>query len=257
MEKELIALFIFGFTYLLIAARRFRVLHIGRAAGALVGATLMVVFGVISIDGAYKSIDLNTIVLLFGMMVISEYLRLAGFFRGVATVFIKNISSPKDFLTAVVWISGIGSAFLVNDTVCIIMTPIILAYAVSAEVDALPFLIALATSSNIGSMGTLAGNPQNMLIGSYARLSYSKYFIIVFPLALLILYFNNILLKKVFEKRLCCGAGTLPKIPEFRIKKNLMIKERPRAESSRIFSSRHPGIKFFRIWKTALRATIE
>lgn len=224
MEKDLIALLIFSFTYLLIAARRFRLLHIGRPAGALVGATMMVVLGVISIEGAYRTIDLNTIILLFGMMVISEYLRLAGFFRGVATIFIKNISAPKNFLTAVVWISGIGSAFLVNDTVCIMMTPIILAYTISMEVDALPFLIALATSSNIGSMGTLAGNPQNMLIGSYAHLNYSKYFIVVFPLALFLLYLNNILLNKVFEKRLAEEKGSPPQIPEFRIKKNLMAK---------------------------------
>ncbi len=169
MEKNVIALLIFVFTYILIAARRFRVLHIGRPAGAMLGAAMMVFFGVLTVDGAYRIIDLNTIVLLFGMMVISEYLRLAGFFRGIASIFIKNISSPKKFLTAVVWISGLGSAFLVNDTVCIMMTPIILAFTISSEVDALPFLIALATSSNIGSMGTLTGNPQNMLIGSYGN----------------------------------------------------------------------------------------
>lgn len=224
MEKNIIAIVIFGFTYLLIAARRFSLLHIGRPAGALLGATMMVFFGVLTVDGAYRSIDLNTLVLLFGMMVISEYLRLAGFFKGVAALFIKNLSSPRKFLTAVVWISGIGSAFLVNDTVCIMMTPIILSYAISSEVDALPFLIALATSSNIGSIGTLTGNPQNMLIGSYGHLSYSNYFAVVFPLALLLLYLNNILLKKVFKERLISDKGTTPNIPDFRIKKNLMIK---------------------------------
>lgn len=224
MNKEIIALLIFLFTYLLIAFRRFRLLHIGRQAGAIVGATLMVVFGIIDIDEAYKSVDLNTIVLLFGMMVISEYLRISNFFKYISHLLLKKIKKPENFLTFVVFISGIGSAFMVNDTVCIIMTPIIVAYCVSVEVDALPFLIALATSSNIGSIGTLTGNPQNMLIGSYARLSYTKYFLIAFPLSILLLFLNNYFLKKIFERKLKSYKKGEGELKEVMIKKNLMFK---------------------------------
>ncbi len=224
MDIAVLALTIFLATYILIAARQFKFLHIGRPAGALLGAVAMVASGVIPVGNALRSIDMATIGLLFGMMVISEYLRTAGFFRALTTRLCEKTSSPGAFLSAVVWISGIGSAFLVNDPVCIMMTPIVIAYADMAEIDPLPLLIALATSSNIGSMATLAGNPQNMLIASASGLSYARYAMGVFPLALILLALNNFLLLKVYGKRLKEGFSGDGRLMEVRVKKNLLWK---------------------------------
>ncbi len=224
MDISVLALTIFLATYILIAARQFKFLHIGRPAGALLGAAAMVASGVVPIKRAFASIDLATIGLLFGMMVISEYLRTAGFFRALTEKLSRRTSSPSAFLTAVVWISGIGSAFLVNDPVCIMMTPIVLAYAALSERDPLPFLIALATSSNIGSMATLAGNPQNMLIAGESGLSYARYAMAVFPLALILLLLNNFLLLRVYGKRFGEGLPGAIEMKEVRVKKSLLLK---------------------------------
>jgi len=224
MNMAFLALTIFLATYILIAARQFRFLHIGRPAGALLGAAAMVATGVVPVRRAFASIDMATIGLLFGMMVISEYLRTAGFFRALTENLCRKTSSPAGFLTAVVWISGIGSAFLVNDPVCIMMTPIVLAYAALSERDPLPFLIALATSSNIGSMATLAGNPQNMLIAGASGLSYARYAMAIFPLALVLLMINNFLLLKIYGKRLSEGFAGAGELKEVRVKKSLLWK---------------------------------
>lgn len=224
MDIAVLAIVIFLSTYILIAARQFKFLHIGRPAGALLGAAAMVASGVVPVKRAFASIDLATIGLLFGMMVISEYLRTAGFFRALTEKLSRRTSSPAAFLTAVVWISGIGSAFLVNDPVCIMMTPIVLAYASLSDTDPLPFLVALATSSNIGSMATLAGNPQNMLIAGASSLSYARYAVGVFPLALILLLMNNILLMKVYGKRLGEGLPGAGELKEVRVKKSLLLK---------------------------------
>lgn len=224
MDIAVLAIVIFLSTYILIAASQFKFLHIGRPAGALLGAATMVASGVVPVKRAFASIDLATIGLLFGMMVISEYLRTAGFFRALTEKLSRRTSSPAAFLTAVVWISGIGSAFLVNDPVCIMMTPIVLAYASLSETDPLPFLIALATSSNIGSMATLAGNPQNMLIAGASGLSYARYAMGVFPLALVLLLMNNYLLLKVYGKRLGEEFPGTGEMKEVRVKKSLLWK---------------------------------
>lgn len=196
------ALTIFAVTYLLIAARRFSLLHIGRPAGALVGAVAMVLFGVLSVEAAYDAVDLQTLVLLFGMMVLSGYLREAGFFTALARLTLRRARNPRVLLGAVVWVSGISSAFLVNDTVCLMMTPLVGALTVAVGLEPLPFFIALATSANIGSVATLAGNPQNMLIGTASGIPYREFARVMGPAAILGLALNHALLLRVYGKRL-------------------------------------------------------
>ncbi len=164
------ALIIFLITYLFIGLRQIPRLNIDRPAGALVGAVLMVVFGVLTLDQAFGAIDMHTLLLLLGMMIITVYLRTAGFFELMADKMLSLAKTPLQLLILVVLSSGLLSALFVNDTICLLYTPIILELTVQLGVNPMPYLLALATSSNIGSVMTVTGNPQNTLIGSVANL---------------------------------------------------------------------------------------
>src|SRR5574340_286551 len=125
----LTALIIFIITYIFIGLRQIPRVHIDRPAGALVGAVLMVVAGVLTLDQAFAAIDMHTLLLLLGMMIITVYLRTAGFFELMADRMISLSASPFQLLVLVSITSGILSALFVNDTICLLYTPIVLAVA--------------------------------------------------------------------------------------------------------------------------------
>ena len=159
------ALAIFLVTYLVIGLQRIPKLHIGRPAGALLGATAMVAFGVLSFDDAKSAIDLDTIFFLLGMMIVLGYLELSGFFELVERRIIGAARTPRALLVLVVLSAGVLSAVFMNDTICLMLTPIVLRVARRLDLPPVPYLIALATASNVGSACTIVGNPQNALIG--------------------------------------------------------------------------------------------
>src|SRR5512146_3216979 len=92
------ALAIFIITYIFIGLRQIPRLHIDRTAGALIGAVLMIVFGVLSLDEAFRAVDMNTLLLLLGMMIITVYLRTAGFFELMADRILSVSKTPFQLL---------------------------------------------------------------------------------------------------------------------------------------------------------------
>src|SRR5437762_6339120 len=98
MQKEIDAIVIFSFTYLLISGRRLKVLPLNRPAAALLGTVLMVVTGVMTPERAYRAVDYDTLVLLLGMMLISAYLFLAGFFDWAADWVLRVAKTPQRLL---------------------------------------------------------------------------------------------------------------------------------------------------------------
>lgn len=179
----LTALVIFLITYVFIGIRQVPRVHIDRPAGALVGAVLMVVAGVLTLDEAFAAIDLHTILLLLGMMIITVYLRAAGFFELMADRIISLSRTPLQLLTLIAVSSGVLSALFVNDTICLLYTPIVLGVTVQLGVRPMPYLLALAMSSNIGSVMTVTGNPQNMLIGIASGIPYLSFCASLLPAA--------------------------------------------------------------------------
>lgn len=205
--SPLVASGIFVVTYLLIAWPRFPLLPIGRPAAALLGATVMVACSAISPADAYAAIDGNTLVLLVALMALSSYLEQAGLFARLAELASASRLSPEGLLTALVFVSGILSALLLNDTVCLFLTPVVCSVCVRRGLPFGPYLLALATSSNIGSAATLVGNPQNILIGSLGPLDFTAYARIVAPAALAGLVANAVLLQLAFRRALAGAAG--------------------------------------------------
>jgi Na+/H+ antiporter NhaD/arsenite permease-like protein len=174
---------IFVATYAIVALGKIPVYRIDRAGAALLGGSLMVAAGVLSIDDAYRAVDLNTITLLLGMMIVVANLRVSGFFRLVNAWIARHVRHPLGLLAAVVLASGLMSAFLVNDAICLVMTPLVLDIVERFRRNPIPYLLAIAMASNIGSVATITGNPQNIIIGSLSRIPYTTFAAALAPVA--------------------------------------------------------------------------
>ncbi|HET6202247.1 MAG TPA: anion transporter [Planctomycetota bacterium] len=204
------AVSVFALTYLLMSGGRLRHVSLERPAAALVGAVLMVVTGVLPIEEAYRSVDWNTIVLLLGMMILTAHLKEAGFFSLVAEAALARVRTPQGLLAAVVLLSGVLSALFVNDTVCLFLTPIVLEIAARAGLPAVPFLIALATSANVGGVATPTGNPQNMIVATASGIAYARFCARLLPVAALGLAANYGILRFLYRQELSRPFAVAP-----------------------------------------------
>ncbi len=158
-----------------VAVGRYPWLHMNRATIALVGATALIALGAIPLEAAYAALDMNTLVLLFAMMVLNVNLRLAGFFRLVASEVIRLARTPRQLLALIVVVSGVLSALFLNDSIVLMFTPLVLDIVLALDRNPVPYLIGLVSAANIGSAATIVGNPQNMIIGVSSGLSFTAF----------------------------------------------------------------------------------
>ncbi len=201
---------IFGLTYVALALGRVPGLRIDRAGIALVGAAAMLVCGVLSLSEAAQAVDYETIILLFGMMTVVAYLRMAGFFALATEWLAARFSAPLSLLATVIAVSGVLSAFLVNDVVCVALTPLVLHLCQRMKRPPIPYLVGLATASNVGSTATITGNPQNIIIGSLSKISYLRFAAHLAPIALIGLVINFLVVAFVYRKVLVSEPGQEP-----------------------------------------------
>jgi len=159
--------------------------RVDRTGIAIIGAAAMVVSGALPWPDAVAAVDAPTLVLLFGMMIVTAYLRLSGFFRLVMMWALRRARTPLGLLAAAVVTAGVLSAFFVNDVVCLVLAPVVLEVTRQLELPPVPYLLALATAANVGSVATLTGNPQNMLVGSFSEVSYRRFLAREAPVAVL------------------------------------------------------------------------
>jgi Na+/H+ antiporter NhaD/arsenite permease-like protein len=180
---------VFLASYFVFAFGRLPGTKVDRPAMAVVGAVLMFVFRILTPKTAIESVDFGTLVLLFAMMLIVASLHLAGFFDWVGERVILHLT-PRQLLPGLIFTSGILSAFLVNDVVCLFMAPLVLGVCKRMGLRPLPYLLALATASNIGGVATITGNPQNMLIGTVSGITYRHFLAHLGPVALIGLFID-------------------------------------------------------------------
>jgi len=198
----LIALAIFVFSYVAFSVGRVPGLRSDRLAAAIIGAALVVAVGGLPMREAQAAIDGSTLALLFGMMVVSAALELSGTFGLVVFWASRVARSPFGLVCFVATSSGLLSAFLINDVVVLAMTPVVLRLCDDLGTDPKPALVALATSSNIGSVATITGNPQNVLVGSLSGLSYGRFAAALAPVAILALAVNLLVLRLAYAEAL-------------------------------------------------------
>ncbi|HBC46597.1 MAG TPA: anion transporter [candidate division Zixibacteria bacterium] len=172
---ENLILLIFIITYIFVAIQNIPGIKIDRPAGVTIGSTLLILTGLLTLEQAYYFIDWNVITFLLGMMVMIAYLEFAGFFGYMAFWLVRISHSTSALLWATIISSALLSAFFVNDTICLLFTPIILKATRYLKLNPIPYLIAIATASNIGSALTITGNPQNMYIGIQSAIPFLRF----------------------------------------------------------------------------------
>jgi Na+/H+ antiporter NhaD/arsenite permease-like protein len=172
---DLTVLLIFTAVYLGMLLGEIPGLALDRTGVALLGAIALLVAERVSPTAAWQAVDVSTMALLFGLMVVSAQFRLGGFYARVTERITGAALAPPGLLAALIGTAGVLSAVLANDIVCLAMAPIVVAACSGRRLDARPFLLALAAAANVGSAATLIGNPQNMLIGQVLNLSFADY----------------------------------------------------------------------------------
>ena len=181
--QEIVAGIILLVTLIVFTLGKSPIFRVDRAGMAIVGASLMTGFGIMTIGEAVEAIDAETIVVLFSLMVVVGNLKLAGFFMYLGRLVFTHIHSCRTLLLAVIFLAGILSSVVINDIVCLLFTPVVIMICLKVKVNPVPYLLGVAMASNIGSACTFIGNPQNVLIGSLSGIPALDYFAIAAPLS--------------------------------------------------------------------------
>lgn len=150
-------------------------LAVDRTGVALLGAIALVALGRSTPQEAWNAVDVPTLALLFGLMIVSAQFRQAGFYSRLTRRLAMRAVRPEILLGMLIGVAGGLSALLANDIVCLAMAPVLAEGCARRGLDPVPFLLALACAANVGSAATLIGNPQNMLIGQTLGLSFAGY----------------------------------------------------------------------------------
>lgn len=207
-----------------IAIGSFPKFRMNRATISLVGASALIVLNDMNLEKAVAFVDIDTIVLIFAMMIININLRLAGFFSIITNKVIAYSKTPKQLLIILTFSSGILSSLFLNDTIVIMFTPMIIEIVLHLRRNPIPYLIALATSANIGSAATIVGNPQNMIIGIQSGISFSKFMLYMFPISLICLMLVVIVISIIYKEEFKNERFESNLYPEPKIYKPLFIK---------------------------------
>ena len=215
---------IFILTYAGVALGRIPGFRLDRAGIALTGAALMMAVGAITPEEAYRAIDLETLALLLGMMIVVAHLKLSGFFRLVTGWALAHAHSPLVLLTTVAVTTGVLSAFLVNDAVCLVMAPLVIEVTRSLRRDPIPYLLTVAMASNVGSTATITGNPQNMIVGAVSRIPYTTFAATLTPVAVVGLLFVILLVAALWWDEFRRPAQLTAKSSPPRLHKPQLIK---------------------------------
>jgi Na+/H+ antiporter NhaD/arsenite permease-like protein len=220
----LAAILIFAITYVVLAIGRLPGFRIDRTGAAIIGASFMVGVNALSVEDASKAINFDTIILLFGMMIVVVNLRLSGFFSLVAERVVEHARRPTALLAAIVGVAGVFSAFFVNDTMCLVLTPLVLEITETLDRNPVPYLLAVAMGSNIGSVATITGNPQNMMVGSFSGIGYRQFLATLAPIALFGLVLTVVAIRFFYRREFATSAEVQVLEKPIQVDRGLMWK---------------------------------
>ena len=218
------SILIFALTYLVLAIGRLPGFRVDRTGAAIIGASLMVAVNALTLQEAQQAINFDTIILLFGMMIVVANLQLSGFFSLVAERVVEHAHRPVLLLIAIVGVAGFFSAFFVNDTMCLVLTPLVLEITETLRRNPVPYLLAVAMASNIGSVATITGNPQNMMIGSFSGIPYRQFLATLGPIALAGLVLTVVVIYLAYHNEFQSHARVQVTLRPARVDRKLMWK---------------------------------
>ena len=183
-------------------------LQMSRAVLALSGACLLLLGGGTDLDTALAAIDGEVLVLLFGLLAVNAALASAGVFRFLAAAAARRAVAPRRLLVVVVVVSGVLSALFLNDTVVLMLTPLVIRLAVSLGLQPIPYLLGLTLAANAGSVATITGNPQNVLVAVAGQIGYRQFLMALGPVAVLSLLVIVAVLLVLFRRELAVQEVT-------------------------------------------------
>lgn len=198
----LLPLLLFVLTYLGLALGRIPPLKLDRTGFAVLGAVAFLAAGLISVDEAKAAVDAPTLAVLFGMMLLSAQYRLSGLYSAVGDR-LARVEAPRRLLLGTILVTALLSAVLTNDVVCFALTPVLAGALLASGRPPLPYLLAIACASNIGSALTPIGNPQNILIAQRLKLPFLPFLLAcLVPVALSLAVLYLLLARRVGGERL-------------------------------------------------------
>ncbi|MFK0692064.1 anion transporter [Mesorhizobium sp. IMUNJ 23033] len=218
------ALLILVLTYAGVAVGRIPGLRLDRAGIALLGGAAMIAVGALSMEDAYRAINFDTITLLLGMMIVVAHLKVSGAFRALGGFAIEHAHAPFMLLVILTLLTGVLSAFLVNDAICLVMAPIVVHVTRVINRNPIPYLIATATASNCGSVATITGNPQNMVIGALSGISYPAFSAALAPVALFGLVVVIVIVRMIYRAEFARTAELTPEVYRGRMLPGQVLK---------------------------------
>jgi len=204
---------IFALTYLGMALGRFPGLRIDRTGIAVIAAIAAFAIGAVPPDRILASIDFPTLIILFGLMILSAQFAASRFYDWCSLRIAATARSPSAILAVTVAVAGTLSAVLANDVVVYAMTPLLCVGLQRRGLDPRPFLIALAAAANAGSAATIIGNPQNILIGQVGELDFWRFLAVCGGPALIGLVIVHAVVRLVWRKALAQPAMPPPDLP--------------------------------------------
>jgi Na+/H+ antiporter NhaD/arsenite permease-like protein len=222
--QQIITLVIALLTLAGIAVGRVPKIHLNRASIALIGASLLVLFGVQDIHSAWRLVDGDIIILLLGLMIVNTVLTYAKFFRLLTRITVKGAKNTLSLLSSLVFISGVLSAFFLNDTIVLMLTPLVLAVCQAFKRNPVPYLLALAMSANIGSVAAMTGNPQNLIVGIRGDIGFLPFLTALAPVAVLGLLALIGLLVLFFPKEFIGVKLQTPELEPLQLSPRLLVR---------------------------------
>ena len=223
-SASLAALAILVLTYVGVAAGGVPGLRLDRAGIAFLGGAAMIALGPLSLEEAFRAIDFNTIALLVGMMIVVAHLKVSGAFRALGSLAIEHAHAPFILLVTVTILARVLSAFLVNYAICLVMTPIVMQVVRALGRNPVPYLVATATASNCGSVATITGNPQNMVIGATSKIPYPAFAAALSPVAAFGLVAVVFVVWLAFRKEFVVDGAISPNLKPGRMHAGQVVK---------------------------------
>ncbi|HLQ42077.1 MAG TPA: SLC13 family permease [Thermoplasmata archaeon] len=213
------ATLVFLLTYVLISLRTVRRFPIERPAVAMLGGALMLVLGVLTPTEALLAINLDVILLLVGMMLLVSGLEICGFFDLVSSRIAVRAKNQATFLAWLMVATAALSALVLNDTIALLVTPVVIRSTRALRVNPLPYLVAVAIAANVGSVATEVGNPQNAFIAIRSGIPFLTFTAYLLPVTIACLVVAIGLVWLAFRKDLAVPLTPISSVEPVRLQR--------------------------------------
>ena len=192
---------------------------------SLTGAACLVLTHILSIEDCIDAVDVETICILVGMMLLVAVIKNSGIFEYIAIKAAKIAKGrPWPIMVIFILITAVCSGMLDNVTTVLLVGPMTLAITNILKVDPVPYIITQIMASNIGGTATLIGDPPNIMIGSAAKLSFVDFILNTGVATVFVIIVGLICMYFIYGRKLFVTDESIAKVMQ--LDENKAIKDR-------------------------------